>query len=272
MSSSAMPRLASTKPTATWLSQSVMLEKATMRANVAPTAAAAANPSQVLPLSKATAKPASAESMRLPSIDRLMTPAFSLIVSPERGEDERDGRGDDGGERRVHQASGSTVVASGCVPGRALVAAPRLASGPRGAQAVGEQGEEDEDAREHAADRGVHVEPQRQRDAADRDDGEEGGDRRHVGGAEPGQQDDEDAEEPVAARDGGHELVVEARGLDGAGQPGQGAADGEGQEHEAVGGDAEEPGAHGVAPDRLEPEAEARPAQHEPDGDERRRW
>jgi hypothetical protein len=59
-----------------------MLAKATRAANSAETAMAARNPSQALPVRKATAKALIADNMMLPSSERLMTPAFSLIVSP----------------------------------------------------------------------------------------------------------------------------------------------------------------------------------------------
>ena len=85
------------------------------------------------------------------------------------------------------------------------------------------------------------------------------GDRRDLHGAEAGKQDDEDAQEAVAARDRRDELVVEARGLDRTGEAGERAADGERRQHVAVGGTPSSEGALGVAADRLELEAERVP-------------
>ncbi len=73
---------ASTKPTATWLTRSSMLAHATRAATAPPTMAAATNPTHHWPVSKPAANPARADSMRLPSSERLMTPDRSVTVSP----------------------------------------------------------------------------------------------------------------------------------------------------------------------------------------------
>ncbi len=71
-----------TNPTAIWFRRSSMLAKAMMAAMTIPTAMAATNPNSTLPATKAVANPVSAESMMVPSSERLMTPDFSAMFSP----------------------------------------------------------------------------------------------------------------------------------------------------------------------------------------------
>jgi hypothetical protein len=55
---------------------------ATTSATSAPIAAAAAKPTRTLPVDRAAAKPPIAESISVPSAERLITPARSVNVSP----------------------------------------------------------------------------------------------------------------------------------------------------------------------------------------------
>jgi hypothetical protein len=76
------PNRVKTKPMAIWDPFRVSEPKATIPANSAPTAAAAKKPNTKLPVSLATANPTMAASMIVPSAERLITPARSVMVSP----------------------------------------------------------------------------------------------------------------------------------------------------------------------------------------------
>ena len=176
----------------------------------------------------------------LPSSERLTTPARSVMVSPTtakmRGvaaatiEASVASISDPRSPRRL----GSTPTPSprsvrersrpGAAPPPAARRPDRTCCQPRPG------GRPDQDPLDHAGQRRVQVEAELELGAAHRDRREEQGDRRDPRRPEPGQEDHQDPQEPPPARHRRDQLVVDARGLDAPGQPGQAPAERERRE------------------------------------------
>ena len=77
-----VPKITSARPVATWFEPSDSTRIANNIEAIAPAAAPASTPSQGLPVSKVTAKPAMAPHSIMPSTPRLSTPLFSTTSSP----------------------------------------------------------------------------------------------------------------------------------------------------------------------------------------------
>src|SRR5512143_518721 len=191
----------------------------------APTAIAATKPSATLPVVNATAKPAIAASISEPSSERLMTPAFSLIVSPTAANTS-------GAESARIDASKRMTMSMGTLRLRVGIGLPC-------AHPANQYDDEDQDALNDAAQGRIQLQLHLQGAAAERQGCKHEANRSHPDGAEAGQHRYENGKVAVSAADGWNQPVIGHRRLHRAGKPGACAGQCERRQHLPFSRDAE---------------------------------
>src|SRR5512133_1913492 len=184
-----------------------------------------AKPARMLPVLRAATKATIAVNRIEPSNERLMTPDFSVIVSPSTA--------------KIMGGEAARTVAR--IMARLMLSPP---SDQARLQTLRDQDDEDQQALDHTAQRRVELALDRELQAAHGDRGEEKRDRYAPEGVQVGQQHHQDGQEAIAARNEREKVVTGARADDQhpARQTRQGAAERKRQQEIAVGGHAGDKG------------------------------